>query len=285
MRIHCTLNQVRDQTQLWAASCDRDMASLAAVPRGSSAWNSRIRYISRCLPSRWPRSAHVRVTDAAAYDAYLRGRRFWNQLTPATTRKAVEDHTRATETDPSYALAWAGMAEAFASAPVNGDADPLLMWPRAREAAEKAIEANPKLADAQHVHGQVNWFFEWNWLAAMAAYQRAIALDPSNAWSHSMLGHVLSQLGRHDEGRPMMDRACALEPMSPLHFAMSSQVAFQARDFEAARRRARRAIVIDPEFWVGYMMLGQACEQLGRWMSRSTRLRRPHDCRRATASP
>jgi hypothetical protein len=73
---------------------------------------------------------------------------------------------------------------------------------------------------------------------------------------------VLSQLGRHAEGWPFMDRACALEPMSPLPFAMASQVAFQARDFATARARARRAIVIDPEFWVGYMMLGQACEQL-----------------------
>jgi Flp pilus assembly protein TadD len=137
------------------------------------------------------------------------------------------------------------------------------MWPLARAAADKAMAANPKLCDAQHVHGQVDWFFEWDWLAAVAAYRRAITLDPSSAWSYSMLGHVLSQLGRHDEGRPIMDRACALEPMSPLHFAMSSQVAFQARDFEAARQLARRAIVIDPEFWVGYMMLGQACEQLG----------------------
>ena len=57
--------------------------------------------------------------------AYLRGRRFWNQLTPATTRKAVEYHTRATAIDPQYALAWAGLAEAFASAPINGDAEPV----------------------------------------------------------------------------------------------------------------------------------------------------------------
>ena len=60
-----------------------------------------------------------------------------------------------------------------------------------------------------------------------------------------------------------MERACALDPMSPLHYSMASQVAFQARDFERARDLARRAIVIDPEFWVGFMMLGQACEQLG----------------------
>ena len=65
--------------------------------------------------------------EAAAYHAYLHGRRFWYQLTPASTRKAVEDHTRATEIDPCYALAWAGIAEAFASAAINGDAEPLVI--------------------------------------------------------------------------------------------------------------------------------------------------------------
>ena len=137
------------------------------------------------------------------------------------------------------------------------------MWPLARDAAQKAVDANPNLSEAQHAFGQVNWFFAWDWPAAMAAHRRAIALDPSGAWSHSMLGHVLSQVGRHDEGRPFMERACALEPLSPLHYAMASQVEFQSRRFDSARDRARRAIVIDPEFWVGYMMLGQACEQLG----------------------
>ena len=82
--------------------------------------------------------------DAAAYDLYLRGRRFWNQLTAATTRKAVEYYTRATEIDPRYALAWAGLAEAFASAPINADAEPLVMGPRARVAAKQAVAANPQ---------------------------------------------------------------------------------------------------------------------------------------------
>lgn len=139
------------------------------------------------------------------------------------------------------------------------------MWPRAREAAERALAANPQLSEVQAVCGQVSWFFEWDWPSAVDRHRRAITLDPSNAWSHSMLGHVLSQLGRHDEGRPYLEQACRLEPMSALHYAMASQVSFQARDFEGARERARRAIAIDPEFWVGYMMLGQACAEVREW--------------------
>ena len=137
------------------------------------------------------------------------------------------------------------------------------MWPRSRDAAESAIRANPSLSEAQHVSGQVQWFFDWNFSAAETAFRKAVALDPSNAWAHTMLSHAVSQMGRHEEARLLMERAFLLEPLSPLHQAMWSQVSFQARDYEHAAERARRAIVIDPEFWVSYMMLGQASEQLG----------------------
>jgi Flp pilus assembly protein TadD len=256
------LNRAVDQVQLWSGSCDCRAGALPAFARTlASAVGNEIHL--QLSPAHVASVEQRQSRDAAAYDAYLRGRRFWFQLTPVTTRRAIEYYTRATDIDSRYALAWAGIAEAFASAPINGDAEPLVMWPRARDAATKAVAANPNLSEAQHVWGQVNWFFEWDWPAANAAYRRAIDLDPSSAWSHSMLGHLLSQLGRHDEGRPFMERACALEPLSPLHYAMASQVAFQARDFAGARTLARRAIVIDPDFWVGHMMLGQACEQLG----------------------
>jgi Flp pilus assembly protein TadD len=217
----------------------------------------------RLSPERLELSARRHTRDAAAYDLYLRGRRFWNQLTPATTRIAVDYYTRATEIDPDYALAWAGLAEAFAGAPINADDAPLVMLPRAREAAEHAVRANAGLSEAQHVSGQVKWFYEWDFRAADAAFRKAVTLDPSNAWAHSMFGHALSQLGRHDEARTAMTRARTLEPLSPLHYAMSSQVAFQARDMVSAANHARRALAIDPELWVSYMMRGQACEQLG----------------------
>ena len=262
LRVRCTLNRVADQAQIWSATYDRDVAGLATIAHALAA--PLARQINPHLPRARGSSVSRRQSDdAAAYDAYLRGRRFWYQLTAATTHKAIEYYTRATRIDPRYALAWAGLGEAFASAPINADVEPLAMRPRASEAAQRAIDANPDLSEAQTVCGQINWFFEWDWPRGIACHRRAISLDPSNAWSHSMLGHMLSQIGRHDEGRPYMEQACTLEPMSALHYAMASQVWFQARDYEGARQRARRAIAIDPEFWVGYMMLGQACVEMG----------------------
>jgi len=262
LRITAKLIRVRDQAQVWSASYDRQPTSMLGVQQElSTAIAKQIRL--RLSPERLNALSRRQTRNADAYDLYLRGRRFWNQLTPPTTRRAVEYYTSATELDPEYSLAWAGLAEAYASGPVNGDARPLDVWPLAREAARQAIRAEANLAEAQHALGQVSWWLEWDWPTAETAFRRAVALDASNAWAHSMLGHLLSQRGRHDEASAFMRRGRELEPLSSLHCAMSSQVAFQAGDYSTAVEQARQATVIDPEFWVGYMMRGQAFEQLG----------------------
>lgn len=259
LRIRCALSRTRDQVQVWSSSFDRPMASLLDVQRElSTAIADQVRV--HLSPERLEAVARRHTENPAAYDLYLRGRRLWHQLTPMTTRMAVEYFLRATEVDAGYALAWSGLAQAYAAAPINGDADPREMWPLARAAADRAIASNPELSEAQRMSGEVDWFFKWDLSAADGAYRRAVGLDPNNASAQTMFGHALSQLGRHAEAQEVMERAGALEPLSPFHVAMASQVAYQARDVRRAAERARRAIVLDPEFWVGHMMRGQAAE-------------------------
>jgi Flp pilus assembly protein TadD len=152
---------------------------------------------------------------------------------------------------------------AYGSSPFNSDADPRLVSPRVREAAVRAVAANPDLAEAQHALGHVNWAFEWDWPAAEAAFRRAIALDPSYSMVQLILAHLLSQTGRHAEAEPLMRRARELDPLNPLSHALSSQIAFQAGDYAGALLHANRAIVLDQQFWIGHQMRGQALEQLG----------------------
>ena len=125
------------------------------------------------------------------------------------------------------------------------------------------MDAEPDLAEAQVSLGYLNFLLEWDWSAAESAFRRAIALDPSYALAHRMLGHVLSQTGRHAEARPFMRRAREVDPLYAMNHAMSSQVAFQARDYPAAVEHARHTIMVNPDFWIGYIQLGQAYEQLG----------------------
>ena len=261
-RVTSKLIRVRDQVQVWTASYDGEPASVLNFQRElSAAIAEQIRL--RLSPLRLSALARRQTRNAEAYDLYLRGRHYWHQLTPPTTKRAVECFSRATRLDPEYALAWSGLADAYAASPINGDAPPLEMCPLAREAAARAVAAEPNLAEAQTSLGFVKFWFDWDWLVAEAAYRKAIELDPSYPMAHRMLGIALAHMGRYAEARPEMARLRELDPLLAVNQALSAQVAFAGRDYAAAVQFARQAIVVDPEFWIGLFQLGQAFEQLG----------------------
>ena len=130
--------------------------------------------------------------------------------------------------------------------------------------SDQAARKNPNLAEAQFVLGYVHWMLEWDWNAAEIHFRKAISLDSGYGFAHLILGHVLSQSSRHVDAEPCMRRSREMDPLDAMTQAMSSQVAFQARDYAAAVEHARRTILIGPEFWIGYMQLGQAYEQMDR---------------------
>ena len=262
LRVTAKLIRVRDQAQMWSATYDRAaMNVLGLQSELSTAIAEQIRL--RLSPERLAALSRRHTRNAQAYDAYLRGLNFARQRTPATNARAIESYERATTLDPGYALAWSELAFVHASSPINGDAPPLAVLPRARDAAQRAIRANPNLAEAQHALAYVKWMLEWDWPGAEAGLRKAILLDSGLAMAHTVLGHCLSQMGRHAEALAEMRRARALEPHHALAHALSAQVAFQARDYSSAVEHARQAVVIAPEFWIGHMQSGQAYEQLG----------------------
>lgn len=262
VRVTSKLIRSRDQVQIWSASYDRESTSMLEFQRElSRAIAQELRI--RISPDRLTAIARRQTQQVDAYDLYLRGRFFWNQLSPATTRRAIEYFSRATQLDPDYALAWSGLADAYAASPINGDAPPLQVWQRAQEAATRAVRSGPDLAETQTSLGLVNFFLGWDWAAAEEAFKRAIALDSSYALAHRNLGILLSHSGRHEEARAAARRARELDPLHAAHVALSSQVEFNARDYSAAIEFARQATILDPEFPIGYIQLAQAHVQLG----------------------
>ena len=262
VRITSNLVRVSDQVQIWSMSYDSEPSSMLQFQREVSvAIGEQVRL--RLSPERLRALERRQTQNAEAYDLYLRGRYYWNQLSPATTRRATEHFARATTIDARYALAWSGLADSYSASPINGDAPPLIVGPLARNAAAHAIESGPELAESQTSLGFVKFWLDWKWPAAVKAFRRAIELDPNYALAHRMLGIALSHMLRHDEARDAVRRARELDPMLAAHHALSSQVAFIARDFAAAAQFAKQAITLDSALWVGHMQLGQACEQLG----------------------
>jgi len=262
LRVTSKLIRAHDQVQIWSASYDSKPSSVLEFERElSTAIAQEVRM--RLSPERLNGLAGRQTQHVEAYDLYLRGRYFWAQLSPLTTRRALEFYKRATELDPHYALAWSGLADAYAASPINGDASPAIVGPLARQAAAHAIGAAPNLAEAQTSLGLLKFWIDWDWPAAEAALRQAVALDPSYSVAHRLLGIVLSHMARPGEAVLAARRARELDPLDFVHLALSAQIALNARDYPAAIQFARQANVLDPEFWVGYYQLAQASVEMG----------------------
>lgn len=261
LRVTSKLIRVCDQLQIWSASFDSEPDSLLNLQRELSiAIAEQVRL--RLSPARLAALANRQTHNPEAYDLYLRGRFYWNQFTPPTTRRAIECFTRASALDPDYSLAWSGLTDALCSSPVTGDAPPLLILPLARNAADHAVRSDPALAEAHASLGFFQFWLGWDWAMSEASQRKALAADSNYAFAHRMLGIVLSHRRRHQEAIASIRRARELDPLSAMNRALSSQIAFASGDLQAAIAHAREAIIFDPGFWIGHFQLAQACVEL-----------------------
>jgi len=170
---------------------------------------------------------------------------------------------RAVELDSRYALAWSGIADAHAASAINADVRPADVSALARDAADRAVNSEPDLAEAQTSRGLVSYWFEWDWRAAEGSHRQAIALDPNYGFAHLQLGIVLAYLGRIDEARTALRRARELDPLWSLTHALSAHVDYIAGDYASSVEFARRSVAISPRSWIGYLHLAHAHERMG----------------------
>ena len=262
LRVTSKLIRARDQVQIWAESYDSEPGSMLELQRELSAAIAR-QVRLRLSPERLTALAPRHTRNAEAYDFYLRGRHLWNQLTPETNRRAVESYQQATKLDPTFALAWAGLADIYSASPINSDVPPREVSPQARDAAAHAVASGPDLAETQTALGTVHYWLDWDWPAAETAFRKAISVDPSYSQAHRALGLVLVAMGRHEEAREAMLHARELEPFYPMQLAVSAYERLQARDYSPALEFAQRATTVGPSFWIGHFQLATVYEQLG----------------------
>jgi TolB-like protein/Flp pilus assembly protein TadD len=262
-RVAATLVRVRDQVQAWTDTYERDLNDLLGLQ--AELGQAIARQIElRLSPHRAAAITERQTRNAEAYDLYLRGRYYYNQMTPATAERALECFRRATDLDPGYALAWAGIADTCSGRVFNSDTRPSDVSDDARAAAALALEHGETVAEAHTSMGRVRFLFDWDWPGAEANLSRAVFLDPGSGQAHWMLGHALSQQRRHAQALTAARRACALDPLDALSHSMTAQIAFSARNPEAAALHAHDALRAEPDFWVAHWQLGQAYEQMGR---------------------
>jgi TolB-like protein/DNA-binding winged helix-turn-helix (wHTH) protein len=262
VRVHSSLIRVADGARIWASVHEYEPRTMLEYQRQLS---TKIAAQIRLEPSadRLAALGRRQTHDPEAYTQYLIGRSYWTQFRADSTPLAIKHYQQATGLDREYALAWAGLADAYATSVINGDATPRVVAPLATDAAGKALAAEPDLADAHSSMGFVNFFLDWKWKEAEKHFRAALDRDAGSELPHRVLGVLLSHMKRAAEAAESMRRAREIAPLYPMVWALSAQVAFAGRDYASAVRFAQQAIDIRPMFWIAHLQLAQALERTG----------------------
>ena len=211
------------------------------------------------------RLARRPTVDAEAYQSYLRGRFHLNKRTQEGVEAAVRFFDEAIARDGGYALAHAGRAEAYTILGTAGYATKLSdVTRRARASAERAVEIDGSLAEAQAALGFVRFRFDWDWTGASEALRRAVELNPGYATAHHWLGMLLTALGRADESLESIDRALASDPLSLIVGSAKGRALHFARRYPDAAAQFLRTLELDPRFAQARYDLGMTYAEMGR---------------------
>ncbi len=199
-----------------------------------------------------------------AYQWFLRGRLHFERRTSRDLRDAVAAFERATASDPSYALAYAWLANTYTPLSYLGFAPPWETEPAQRAAGEKALLLDGGLAEAHLSLALVMAYHERRWGEAEAAYRRGLELDPNYATGHHWYAFFLMTLGRYDEALDERRRALEIDPLTPMLSVGLAELHNAMRRPDLALDAIKRTLERNPRFWAARLARGQALEQLGR---------------------
>jgi DNA-binding winged helix-turn-helix (wHTH) protein/tetratricopeptide (TPR) repeat protein len=201
--------------------------------------------------------------NVEAYELYLKGRYHVNKLTPPDMQTGITYFQQALEIDPAYALAYVGLANAFLRISIAGEMPSDIFFPKAKEAAQKAIEIDDRLADAHAALGWIIFWYDWDWGAAENQLKRALELNSNNADAHEAYAHLLSNMGRHAEARAEIRRARELDPLNLLTNALEAQFLLHDGKLDEALARLLKTFEVEPNFWLAHLFASSAYTEKG----------------------
>jgi TolB-like protein/DNA-binding winged helix-turn-helix (wHTH) protein/Tfp pilus assembly protein PilF len=250
-------NRVRIRTQLvyapadrhiWAQAYERDLRDVLTLQANLAKDIAHEIQVKLTTQEETTLSA-AHPVNPAAHELYLKGRFFWNKRDPQGFAKAVEYFQQAIAEDPNYAPAYAGLADAYA---LSGGFNVVTIaeaMPRAKAAAERALQLDPNLAEAHASLGLIAPFINWNWADAKEHYERAIALNPNYATAHHWYAEgYLIPMGRIDDAIVQIRKAQELDPLSAVIATDMGKELYFARRYDEAILELRRALEVDPNF-------------------------------------
>jgi TolB-like protein/Tfp pilus assembly protein PilF len=264
VRVTVQLINAASDAHLWAETYDRNLTDVFAAESDIA------RMIADMLRAKLSGSEQhaiaVRPTESAeAHQLYLRGRYFWNKRTGADLKKAIGYFDQAIDKDPNYALAYAGLADAYVLLSAYAEASPKESLPQAKAAAAKALELDGTLGEAHATLANALVAYDLNFAEANREFRRAIELDPNYATAHQWYGETgLVPHGQFEEAIAEVRRALELDPLSLVINADVGTVLTSARRYDQAIEQLRKTVEMDPGFYYAHWTLGDALELKGR---------------------
>jgi serine/threonine protein kinase/tetratricopeptide (TPR) repeat protein len=255
--IKTELIDVSDGTQLWGAEYDNNLSDIFSVQEEIS------RKISEKLRVRLTGEDEEKLAkrytkDAEAYGLYLKGRYFWNKRDEAGLRNGIKYFREAEEKDPTYALAYSGLADSYALLSDIGVVKPSDEMPKAKAAAQKAVDIDPTLAEAYTSRAFVKLAYDWDWLGAEADFKKALELNPKYPTAHQWYASYLMQMGKFDPAKKEIEQAHQLDPLSPIINSNLGHYAYYEHRYDYAIENCNKTLEMVPDFWVAHHYRGLA---------------------------
>ncbi|HKQ53251.1 MAG TPA: winged helix-turn-helix domain-containing protein [Pyrinomonadaceae bacterium] len=263
MRVSVQVIRVRDGVTLWAAKFDESFTNFFAIQDSVS--EHVVHELEIELSGAERRQLRKNYTDnPEAFRAYIKGRYFWSRRTPEGLRKGLEYAQQAVALDPTYAAAYIGIADTYNLLGAQHSVmPPDDAFPRARAAAQRALEIEPAMAEAFASLGFVAYCFDWDWPTAESHFRRAIELRPNYPTAHHWYGEFLSTAGRFEEAVVSLRQALALDPLSLAVGTDLGATFYYAGDYERGEEEISKALEVDPSFVRAHLVMGAIRERKG----------------------
>jgi len=272
VRITAQLIEAATERHVWASSYERDLKDVLALQEEvARAIAQEIKI--RLNPDESTRLAANRAVNPGAHEAYLKGLYFWNQRSEESVQKGLGYFQEAIRLDPGYPLAYVGLADSYVVLATDQWIPAAEAFPRAREAALKALELDGALAEA-HVPLAEMATAQWSWEEAEREYKRALELNPNYAVARQWYSAFLVKMARRDEAVAQARRAVELDPLSPIINVNEAQVLYVARRYDEARQAVLRTLELAPDFFAARYYLGLIDLQTGKPQEGITELKK-----------
>jgi eukaryotic-like serine/threonine-protein kinase len=264
LRVTARISNVQDGRQVWSEIYNRKMADIFAIQDDiAKAIVAEMKI--KLLGNKGAPLVKNYTENLEAYSLYLQGRNYWNRRDEKSLTQSIEYFEKAIEIDPNYALAYAGLGDAYSILGNNGHWPPEKAYPKAKEAALKALEIDDQLAEAHSSLGGTLEDYEWDFVGAEKEFKLAIELNPRYAIAHQWYAYLMSNLGRHEEAMREIIKARELDPLSPRISANVGLLLYYARRYGQAVEELNRALVVDPNHAGTYVFLGWSYEAMGKY--------------------